>query len=103
MQVHQDADRHQLVHPQFSGGRLHVPHRNSFHHDDDGAGLLAVRQRHVQGISSYSIKLIQFVPSKATRGLSSSALLRKRITATFTCCPGLCLKTYLVRLFRSCT
>lgn len=47
--LHQNADSHQPVHFEFGGGRRMFSHWHSIHYDDDGPGILAIRQRHVQG------------------------------------------------------
>lgn len=47
--LHQNADSHQLVHFEFGGGRRMFSHRHSIYYDDNGPGILAIWQRHVQG------------------------------------------------------
>lgn len=47
--LHQNADSHQFVHFEFGGGRRMFSHRHSIYYDDNGPGILAIWQRHVQG------------------------------------------------------
>ena len=50
--LHKNANSHQFVHFEFGRGRRMFSHWHPIHYDDDGSGILAIWQRHVQGETS---------------------------------------------------
>ncbi len=50
--LHENADSHQSLHPEFGSCRRVFPYRHTVYHDNYGPGILAFWQRHVQGALS---------------------------------------------------